>query len=254
MSKIIGIDLGTSTSEVAYIKDGKPYIIKNKLGEEIILSILSVGLDDEWIVGSEAKARALLYPNDTIMEVKRLMGSDEKIKLKGILYTPEEVSSEILKYLKKNAEIEIGQAIEKAVITVPAYFSDKQRKATVKAADLAGFQVERIINEPTAAALAYGIEHMSSEENILIYDLGGGTFDVTLLEMFDGILDVKASSGKNDLGGKDFDEKIIDYLLKKFNDKNEIDLSLDIRAMIKIKREAEKCKIALSNQEEYIIT
>lgn len=254
MSKIIGIDLGTSTSEVAYIKDGKPYIIKNKLGEEIILSILSVGLDDEWIVGSEAKARALLYPNDTIMEVKRLMGSDEKIKLKGILYTPEEVSSEILKYLKKNAEIEIGQAIEKAVITVPAYFSDKQRKATVKAADLAGFQVERIINEPTAAALAYGIEHMSSEENILIYDLGGGTFDVTLLEMFDGILDVKASSGKNDLGGKDFDEKIIDYLLKKFNDKNEIDLSLDIRAMIKIKREAEKCKIALSNQEEYIIS
>lgn len=254
MAKIIGIDLGTSTSEVSYIKDGNPKVIKNELGEEITLSVVGVGISDEWIVGSEAKARGLLYPGDTIMEVKRLMGTDGKISLKGKAYTPEEISAEILKYLKSCAEVEIGEKIEKAVITVPAYFTDKQRQATVKAGKLADLDVVRIINEPTAAALTYGIDHMNSEEHILIYDLGGGTFDVTLLEMFDGILDVKASSGNNSLGGKDFDQKIINYLLEQFEGKNEIDLASDVGAMIKVKQEAENCKIALSIQEKYLVS
>ena len=250
----VGIDLGTSTSEIAYIKGSKPVVIENELDEKITLSVVSVGKNDEMIVGADAKARALLYPDDTVMEVKRLMGTDKKIKLKNSEYTPEEISAEILKHLKKNAEKKLNEKIEKAVITVPAYFTDRQRQATKKAADLANIEVGRIINEPTAAALTYGIENMDSEQNILIYDLGGGTFDVTLLEMFDGILDVKASSGNNSLGGKDFDKKIIDELLNRFEKKNNIDLSSNISSMIKIKSEAEKCKIALSKKESYTVS
>jgi len=254
MSVTVGIDLGTSTSEISYMKDGKPIVMENELNEKVTLSVVSVGDSGEMIVGSEAKARALLYPKDTIMEVKRLMGSDNQIILKGKKYSPEEISAEILKYLKKSAEEKLGESIEKAVITVPAYFTDAQRQGTKKAALLAGFSVERIINEPTAAALTYGIENMNSEENILIYDLGGGTFDVTLLEMFDGILEVKASSGNTTLGGKDFDDKIIQMLLEKFEKKNKIDLRSDTGAMIKIKSEAEKCKIALSNEKTYRVS
>ena len=249
--RIIGIDLGTSTSEVSYLKEGKPHIIKNELGQEITPSVVSLGLEDEWIVGTEAKERALLYPEDTIIEVKRLMGTDEVIKLGNKRFTPSEISAEIIKHLKENAEKELNEKVERAVITVPAYFNDKQRKATVEAGRLAGLKVERIINEPTAAALAYGIDHMEKEENILIYDFGGGTLDVTLLEMFDGILEVKASSGNNELGGKEFDERIINYILKGFLKQNQVDLSKDVTAMIKIKAEAEK--LAAKGVKELIL-
>ena len=254
MSIIVGIDLGTSTSEIAYNKDGKPNIILNEYGEKITPSAVSIDLDGSIIVGKEAKSRALLYPKDTIMEVKRLMGTDEKITLNGTEYTPEEVSAKIIRHLIEYAEKDLGQPIDKAVITVPAYFNEQQRRATVNAGKIAGIEVERVINEPTAAALTYGIEHMNSEEHILVYDLGGGTFDVTLLEMFNGVLEVKASSGNNQLGGKDFDQKIINYILEKFLAKNEIDLSTDTGAMVKIKDEAEKCKIALSSQDSYRIS
>jgi molecular chaperone DnaK len=251
--RIIGIDLGTSTSEVSYLKDGKPYIVKNEFGKEITPSVVSLGLEDEWIVGSEAKERALLYPKNTVMEIKRLMGTDEKIKLGNKIFTPSEISAEIIKYLKESVERELNEKIERVVITVPAYFNEKQRKATVEAGKLAGLKVERIINEPTAAALAYGINYMEKEENILIYDFGGGTLDVTLLEMFDSVLEVKASSGNNKLGGKEFDQRIIDYILERFLKQNQLDLSKDIIAMIKIKEESEKCKIALSTESSYTI-
>ena len=181
------------------------------------------------------------------------MGTEEKIKLKNKNFTPSEISAEIIKYLKECAEKELNEKVESAVITVPAYFNERQRKATVEAGKLAGLKVERIINEPTAAALAYGINNMEKEENILIYDFGGGTFDVTLLEIFDGVLEVKASSGNNELGGKEFDEKIINYILDRFLKQNKVDLSKDIIAMIKIKNEAEKCKIALSTEDSYTI-
>ena len=254
MSRIVGIDLGTSTSEIAVLKDGKPYVIPNHMGEPITPSVVGMSDNGRIIVGSEAREQLLLKPEDTVMEVKRLMGSDARVTMAGKQYTPQEISAFLLKYLAECASSHLGETIDRAVITVPAYFSDEQRRATVEAGKLAGLQVERIINEPTAASLDYGIEHMEECRNVLVYDLGGGTLDVTVLEMFEGVLEVKASSGNNRLGGKDFDNALMDWLLEKFMAEYGVDVSNDARAMMRLKDAAEKCKIALSGQEEYQIS
>lgn len=251
MSRIVGIDLGTSTSEIAVLKDGKPYVIPNRNGSHITPSVVGVLEDGSIIVGEQAKEQLLLRPQDTVMEIKRLMGTDSKVEMAGKQYSPQEISSFILKYLMDCAKEHLGETVDSAVITVPAYFSDEQRKATVEAGKLAGIRVERIINEPTAASLDYGIDHMEECRNVLVYDLGGGTLDVTVLEMFEGVLEVKASSGNNRLGGKDFDTAVMDYLLEQFVSEHGVDPSEDARAMMRLKEVAEKCKISLSSMEEY---
>jgi len=251
VSRIVGIDLGTSTSEIAFLKDGKPFVIPNHLGEFITPSVVGLSDDGRVIVGKEAQDQLLLKPDDTVIEVKRLMGMGETVSMGGKEYTPQQISSFILSYLIDCAGKYFGEDIDRAVITVPAYFSDTQRRATVEAGVLAGIKVERIINEPTAAALDYGLEHMRECQNILIYDLGGGTLDVTVLEMFEGVLDVKASSGNNQLGGKDFDQRLMDYLLNRFTTQYNVNVSEDKRALMRLKEAVEKCKIALSQQEEY---
>lgn len=253
MNRILGIDLGTSTSEIAILKDGKPLVLTNHIGEEITPSVVGISEEEEVIVGKSARDQMLLRPEDTVMEVKRLMGLNETVHMGGKEYKPQEISAFILKYLKECAENYLDEKINRAVITVPAYFTNEQRKATVEAGTLAGLKVERIINEPTAAALAYGIEHMEENKHILVYDLGGGTLDVTLLEMFQGVLEVKASSGNNHLGGKDFDERLMESLTDSFYKEHGINLREDIRAMARIKEACEKCKISLSTEESYSI-
>lgn len=250
MGRIIGIDLGTTTSEIAYIKNGRPEIIINDVNERITPSVVHVDKDDDFIVGKYAKAKAALHHDTTVMEVKRLMGTDQKVKLGNKEYSSEEISTIILKKLKKYAEDYLCEEIIEAVITVPANFNEFQRRATQKAGEMAGFKVERIINEPTAAALAYGINNLQSDEKVLVYDLGGGTFDVTVLELFEGILDVKASRGNNRLGGKDFDKRIEDYIIEQFKVENGIDLSEDKMCLSRIKEAAEKAKIELSTLKE----
>ena len=251
MSRIVGIDLGTSTSEIAVLQEGKPFVIPNHLGEFITPSV--VGLDEtgKKVVGKEARDQLLLKPYDTAIEVKRLMGGTATVSMGGKKYTPQQVSAFILAYLMDCAGNYLGEKVDRAVITVPAYFSDTQRRATVEAGKLAGIKVERIINEPTAAALDYGIEHLQACQNILIYDLGGGTLDVTVLEMFEGVLDVKASSGNNALGGKDFDQRLMDYLLEKFAAKWNLEMGEDKRALMRLKDSVEDCKIALSAADEH---
>lgn len=253
MSRIIGIDLGTSTSEVAILEEGKPKVIPNSKGQIITPSVVGIDQDGNLLIGQDARDQMLFRPKDTVIEVKRLMGSGQKVSMGGKEYTPQQISSFILKYLKKCAEDYLGEEITRAVITVPAYFTDEQRRATVEAGNLAGLKVERIINEPTAAALAYGIDNMENNQYILVYDLGGGTLDVTVLEMFEGVLEVKASSGNNRLGGKDFDQRLMDWLMEEFKAQYDIDLSNDVRALARIKEAAETCKIALSTQEQYKI-
>lgn len=250
MRNVIGIDLGTTTSEVAFIKDGKAIIIPNDLGGKLTPSVVGLSEENEILVGEFAKRQLTLKPDKTVMEIKRLMGTDIKVPLDTKKYSPQEISSFILKKLKKFAEIYLGQEVKEAVITVPANFNDLERQATVMAGELAGLKVERIINEPTAAALAYGIENMNSDENILVFDLGGGTFDVSVLELFDGILDVKASRGNTKLGGKDFDAKIEDFIIEDFKAKHNIDLKDNIKARSRIKDAAERAKIELSTMEQ----
>ncbi|MCR4442860.1 MAG: Hsp70 family protein [Peptococcaceae bacterium] len=251
MSIIVGIDLGTSTSEIAVLKEGKPLVISNHLGEYITPSVVGLSSDGRIIVGKEARDQLLLKPEDTVIEVKRLMGSGATVSMGGKEYTPQQISSYILSYLIECARKYLGEDVDRAVITVPAYFSDTQRRATVEAGKLAGIQVERIINEPTAAALDFGLEHMKECQNILVYDLGGGTLDVTVLEMFEGVLDVKASSGNNQLGGKDFDQRLMDYLLERFTAQYGVDVSEDKRALMRLKEAVEKCKIDLSEYQEH---
>jgi len=254
MSKIIGIDLGTSTSEVAYIKSGKPVVISNSAGETIIPSVVNISANGTITVGTDAKERMLLEPDSTFWEVKRLMGSEQKLHAHGKSYSPEMISSHILKHLVELAEAELGESISRAVITVPAYFSDNQRRATLEAGKLCGLNVERIINEPTAAALSYGIENMEDCSNILVYDLGGGTLDVTVLELFEGVIDVQASSGDNQLGGKDFDEAIMVELLNKIPAGARQSVKNDLGAMARLKKAAEACKIALSFEASYTVS
>ncbi len=247
MSTIIGIDLGTSTTEAAVIQNGKPLMIFNLENEIITPSAVGIDAGGKFVIGEKARAQYLLSPENTAIEVKRKIGTNEKIPLGQETYTPVELSAKLLEYVKSYASEYLKTEITRAVISVPAYFDDLQRQATVEAGNKAGLEVMRILNEPTAAALSYGLEHMEEESHILVYDLGGGTFDVTLLEMFDGVLEVKASSGDNQLGGKDFDEKIMDWLIGQFQSKHDIDLSKDKFAMVKLKEEAERCKKTLSS-------
>ncbi|MCL2496796.1 MAG: Hsp70 family protein [Clostridiales bacterium] len=245
MSRIIGIDLGTSTSEIACIIDGVPVIIPNSLGNKVTPSVVYIAEDGAKLIGEPAAEYLFTRPDCTFMEVKRLTGGGGTLKAHGKEYLPEEVQAILLRYLTGCAETYLGERIERAVITVPAYFTDVQRRATAKAGELAGLKVERIINEPTAAAMDYGLQNFDECQNILVYDFGGGTLDITVLELFEGVIDVKASRGNNHLGGKDFDEIIMSNLA---------DTKGDLRARMRLKKAAEECKIALSTQENYEIS
>ncbi len=244
MSKIIGIDLGTTNSCVSVLEAGEPKVIPNPEGGRTTPSVVAFK-NGERIVGDAAKRQAITNPN-TISSIKRLMGTDEKVEAEGKKYTPEEISAMILGYMKDYAESYLGEKVTKAVITVPAYFNDAQRQATKNAGKIAGLDVERIINEPTAAALAYGLDKQDKNQTILVYDLGGGTFDVSILELGDGVVEVKSTSGNNHLGGDDFDKKIIDYLVETFKKENGVDLTKDKMAMQRLKEIAEKAKKDLS--------
>ncbi len=244
MSKIIGIDLGTTNSCVCVLEAGEPKVIPNKEGERTTPSVVAFK-NGERIVGAAAKRQAITNPN-TISSIKRLMGTDKKVEANGKKYSPEEVSAMILGNLKESAENYLGEPVTKAVITVPAYFNDAQRQATKNAGKIAGLDVERIINEPTAAALAYGLDKQDKNQTILVYDLGGGTFDVSILDLGDGVVEVRSTSGNNHLGGDDFDERIIDYLVSEFKKENGVDLTKDKMAMQRLKEIAEKAKKDLS--------
>ena len=244
MSKIIGIDLGTTNSCVAVLEAGEARVIPNPEGNRTTPSIVAFK-NGEKLVGDVAKRQAETNPN-TVRSIKRLMGTKEKVSLEGKDYTPEEISAMILSDLKKTAEAYLGEEVNKAVITVPAYFNDAQRQATKNAGKIAGLEVERIINEPTAASLAYGLDKQEKMQTILVYDLGGGTFDVSILELGEGVFEVKATNGNNKLGGDDFDDLIIDYLVTNFKKDNGIDLSKDKMAMQRLKEVAEKAKKDLS--------
>ena len=244
MSKIIGIDLGTTNSCVAVLEGGEAHVIPNPEGGRTTPSVVAYK-KGERIVGDAAKRQAITNPN-TVSSIKRLMGTSKKVELDGKKYTPEEVSAMILSYMKDYAESYLGEKVTKAVITVPAYFNDSQRQATKNAGKIAGLEVERIINEPTAAALAYGLDKQDKTHTVLVYDLGGGTFDVSVLELGDGVFEVKATAGNNHLGGDDFDERIMDYLVKEFKKENNVDLSKDKMAMQRLKEVAEKAKKDLS--------
>ena len=234
MSKIIGIDLGTTNSCVSVLEAGEPKVIPNPEGERTTPSVVAFK-NGERIVGAAAKRQAITNPN-TISSIKRLMGTDKKVEAEGKKYSPEEVSAMILGYLKDYAESYLGEKVTKAVITVPAYFNDAERQATKNAGKIAGLDVERIINEPTAAALAYGLDKQDKNQTILVYDLGGGTFDVSILELGDGVVEVRSTSGNNHLGGDDFDKRIIDYLVESFKKENGVDLTKDKMAMQRLKR------------------
>lgn len=241
---ILGIDLGTTNSCVSVIENKKPIVLENPEGKRTVPSVVSFN-GDEVLVGEAAKRKQITNPN-TISSIKRLIGTDQKVKILNKEYTPEEISAKILSYIKDYAEKKLGTKVKKAVITVPAYFNDQQRQATKNAGIIAGLSVERIINEPTAAALAYGIDKLDKEQKILVFDLGGGTFDVSVLDMADGTFEVLATSGDNELGGDDWDQVIINWLLKSIVEEHQIDLSKNKMAMQRLKDAAEKAKIELS--------
>ena len=245
MSKIIGIDLGTTNSCVAVLEGGSATVIPNPEGNRTTPSVVAFK-KGERIVGDAAKRQAITNPN-TKSSIKRLMGTSEKTKLEDKEYTPEEISAMILSYMKDYAEKYLGEKVTKAVITVPAYFNDAQRQATKNAGKIAGLEVERIINEPTAAALAYGLDKQDKSQTILVYDLGGGTFDVSILELGDGVFEVKSTAGNNKLGGDDFDNRLMDYLIDEFKKENGVDLSKDKMAMQRLKEISEKAKKDLSS-------
>lgn len=246
---IIGIDLGTTNSAVAYIRGGKPQIVPSPNGEKIIPSVVLIDLEDKVVVGKDALDALVAMPNRTIAAIKRKMGYSDPITIAGREFLPHEVSALILKELKSYVDDLFGEGEKEAVITVPAYFTDAQRRAMKQAGELAGFVVERIINEPTAAALAYGLDNLKKDGHILVYDLGGGTFDVSIVEMMSGILEVKASAGNSNLGGEDFDWRLVDYLAEKIIYEYKVDPRDDIRAKALLKKEAENIKIQLSSEE-----
>ena len=246
MSKIIGIDLGTTNSCVAVMEGGEPVVIPNPEGNRTTPSVVAFSKNGERLVGQIAKRQAVTNPDHTVISIKRDMGSNKKVKIEGDEFSPQEISAMILQKLKTDAENYLGQKVTQAVITVPAYFSDSQRQATKDAGKIAGLDVLRIINEPTAAALAYGMDKEDKDQKIMVYDLGGGTFDVSILDIGDGVFEVLATSGNNRLGGDDFDERIIKYLVDEFKKDNGIDLSTDKMAMQRLKEAAEKAKIELS--------
>ena len=246
MAKIIGIDLGTTNSCVAYMEGGEPKVIPNSEGNRTTPSVVAISKNGEELVGEIAKRQAVTNVERTVASIKRKMGTKEKVEIDGKKYTPQEISAKILQKLKSDAESYLGEKVTKAVITVPAYFNDAQRQATKDAGKIAGLEVERIINEPTAASLAYGLDKQDNNHTILVYDLGGGTFDVSILELGDGVYEVKSTNGNNQLGGDDFDEKVMDYLVKEFKQTNGVNLSKDKMAMQRIKDAAEKAKKDLS--------
>lgn len=245
MSKIIGIDLGTTNSCVSVIEGGEPVVIPNAEGARTTPSVVAFSKTGERMVGQVAKRQAITNPERTISSIKREMGTDYKVQIDGKSYTPQEISAMILQKLKSDAESYLGSTVTEAVITVPAYFTDAQRQATKDAGKIAGLEVKRIINEPTAAALSYGIDK-EQDQKVLVYDLGGGTFDVSIIEMGDGVQEVLATAGNNHLGGDDFDQRIVDWMISSFKSESGIDLSSDKMAMQRLKESAEKAKIELS--------
>ena len=250
MGKIIGIDLGTTNSCVAVMEGGEPVVIPNAEGDRTTPSVVAFSKNGERLVGQIAKRQAVTNPDNTVISIKRKMGTAEKVKIEGEEFSPQEISAMILQKLKTDAENYLGQKVTQAVITVPAYFSDSQRQATKDAGKIAGLEVLRIINEPTAAALAFGMDKEDQDQKIMVYDLGGGTFDVSILDIGDGVFEVLATNGNTHLGGDDFDQRIIDYLISEFKKSNGIDLSTDKMAMQRLKEAAEKAKIELSGMQQ----
>ncbi|RLF63055.1 MAG: molecular chaperone DnaK [Thermoplasmata archaeon] len=246
MAKIVGIDLGTVNSEVAVMEGGKPVLIKSAEGEPYFPSIVAFTKEGEMLVGEAAKRQAIMNPEGTIHRIKRKMGTNEKVKVWGKEYTPEQISAFILQKIKRDAEEYLGEEVKEAVITVPAYFNDDQRQATKDAGKIAGFEVKRILNEPTAAALAYGLDK-EGEHKIAVYDLGGGTFDITIMEVGDGVFEVLSTNGDTHLGGADMDRAIVDYLADKFKEEHGIDLREDKKALQRLTEAAEKAKMELSS-------
>jgi len=247
MGKIIGIDLGTTNSEVAVIEGGRPTIIKSAEGQSYFPSVVAFTKDGELLVGEMAKRQAVVNPEGTVMRIKRKMGTKEKVKIHGKEYTPEQISAFILQKIKRDAEDFLGEKISEAVITVPAYFDDDQRQATKNAGIIAGFDVKRIINEPTAAALAYGLDK-KGEHKIAVYDFGGGTFDITIMEVGEGVFEVLSTNGDTQLGGSDMDKALVDYIIDNFKKENGVDLSKDPKALQRIYEAAENAKIELSSK------
>ena len=250
MGKIIGIDLGTTNSCVAVMEGGEPVVIPNAEGNRTTPSVVAFSKNGERLVGQIAKRQAVTNPDNTVISIKRKMGTAEKVKIDGEEFSPQEISAMILQKLKTDAESYLGQKVTQAVITVPAYFSDSQRQATKDAGKIAGLEVLRIINEPTAAALAFGMDKEDQDQKIMVYDLGGGTFDVSILDIGDGVFEVLATNGNTHLGGDDFDQRIIDFLISEFKKSNGIDLSTDKMAMQRLKEAAEKAKIELSGMQQ----
>ena len=250
MGKIIGIDLGTTNSCVAVMEGGEPVVIPNAEGNRTTPSVVAFSKNGERLVGQIAKRQAVTNPDNTVISIKRKMGTSEKVKIEGEEFSPQEISAMTLQKLKTDAENYLGSPVTQAVITVPAYFSDSQRQATKDAGKIAGLEVLRIINEPTAASLAYGMDKEDQDQKIMIYDLGGGTFDVSILDIGDGVFEVLSTNGNTNLGGDDFDNAIIDYLVSEFKSSNGIDLKADKMAMQRLKEAAEKAKIELSGMQQ----
>ena len=249
MARAVGIDLGTTNSCVSVLEGGEPTVVANAEGSRTTPSIVAFARNGEVLVGEVAKRQAVTNPDRTIRSVKREVGTNWSVDIDGKKYTPQEISARVLQKLKRDAETYLGEPVTEAVITVPAYFEDAQRQATKEAGEIAGLNVLRIVNEPTAAALAYGLDKGETEQTILVFDLGGGTFDVSLLEIGDGVIEVKSTAGDNKLGGDDWDQKVVDHLVKTFNVANGIDLSKDKLAMQRLRESAEKAKIELSGAQ-----
>ena len=258
MAKVIGIDLGTSNSAAAVVMGGKPTIIPSAegatVGGKAFPSVVAFTKDGELLVGEPARRQAVTNPDNTILAAKRKMGSDHIFKIQGKEYKPQQISSFILQKIKKDAEAFVGESVEKAVITVPAYFDDNQRQATKDAGTIAGLDVVRIINEPTAASLAFGLDKAKEDMKIIVFDFGGGTLDVTIMEMGGGVFEVLSTAGNTQLGGTDMDKILIDYIIDEFKKKEGIDLSQDAIAMARIREAAEKAKIELSTVMETDVT
>ena len=249
MGRAVGIDLGTTNSVVSVLEGGEPVVIANSEGSRTTPSVVAFAKNGEVLVGQSAKNQAVTNVDRTIRSVKRHIGEDWSVDIDGKKYTPQEISARILMKLKRDAEAYLGEDVTDAVITVPAYFEDAQRQATKEAGQIAGLNVLRIVNEPTAAALAYGLEKGDKEQTILVFDLGGGTFDVSLLEIGDGVVEVRATAGDNKLGGDDWDQRIVEWLVDKFKSANGIDLTKDKMAMQRLREAAEKAKIELSSSQ-----
>src|SRR5579862_6370573 len=246
MAKTVGIDLGTTNSVVCVLEGGEPTVIANAEGSRLTPSVVGFTKSGERLVGSSAKRQAIVNPERTIISIKRKMGTAEKTTIDDKTYTPEQISAMILQKLKADAEAYLGEKVDAAVITVPAYFNDAQRTATKNAGEIAGLKVLRIINEPTAAALAYGLDK-KKEETVLVFDLGGGTFDVSLLEIGDGVFEVRSTAGDSHLGGDDFDNKIVEWLVAQFKQDQGVDINQDKAALQRLREAAERAKIELSS-------